>query len=196
MRERLPALTALLLLAALVAGTWWAAHYTHSTVELDPPRRYTHEPDSWANGFVMLRTDEQGIAVNRLEGRFMQHYPDDDSYHVDAATALVKQKQNPLTTATADLAIMDDAGQRIQMIGNAYVHRQPDTKGDRFSIRSDQLTIYVDEDKIKTDRPAVIINGPNTLQGIGVEYDNTSRQLQVHRNAQVTLTPAQPPPAP
>lgn len=195
MRERLPSLTALTLLAALVAGTWWAAHYTHSTVELDPPRRHTHEPDSWAKGFVMLRTDEHGIAINRLEGDYMQHYPDDDSYHLDKARVTINQQDNPISSATSDIAIMDQGGARVQMIGNAYVHRQPDEKGDIFTISSKQLTLYPDQDKVETDDPAVIVNGSQTLQGKGMYYDNNSRQLQVHQNAHVTIPPSNTPSA-
>lgn len=189
MRERLPAITALFFLAALVAGTWWAAYYTHSTVELDPPRRETHEPDSWATDFVMLRTDENGIAINRLEGDKMLHYPDDDSYHLDQARITVNQDQNPLTTATSDVAIMDQGGARVQMIGDAYIHRQPDQDGAIFTIRSEQLTIYPDQDQIQTDDPAVVVNGSHTLKGIGMRYDNNTQQLQVLQDAHVTMTP-------
>lgn len=190
MRERLPSITALLLLALLVAGTWWAANYTHSTVELDPPPRQTHEPDSWAKHFIMLRTDETGLAINRLEGNVMQHYPDDDSYHIDEATVTVLQDSNPMTTATSDVAIMDEDGARIQLIGNAYILREPDPKGDTFSIRSERLTLYPHLDQIQTDDPATVINGAHTLHGTGMYYDNNTRQLQVHQNTNVIMTPS------
>lgn len=190
MRERLPSITALVLLATLVAGTWWAAHYTSSAVNLDPPRRQTHDPDSWAQGFVMLRTDENGMAISRLEGTEMLHYPDDDSYHVTQAKATTQQSENPMTTATSDTAIMDQGGDRIQMIGNAYVLRQPDAKGDLFSIRSPHLTLYPDQDLMQTDAPAIVVNGSHTLKGKGMYYDNTTRQLQVLEDTHVTLTPS------
>lgn len=193
MRERLPTLTAFFLLLTLVIGTWWAANYTHTTVELDPPRRQTHEPDTWAKDFVMLRTDEKGVAINRLEGDFMQHYPDDDSYHLNQATVTVHQNNNPATTASADTAIMDQGGTRVQMIGNAYVQRQPDEKNSVFSIRSPQLTLYPDQDKVQTEEQAVVVNGSHTLKGKGMYYDNTSRQLQVNQNTHVTLTPSNSP---
>ena len=190
MRERLPFFSAITLLASLVAGTWWAAHYTNSTIELDPPSRQTHEPDSWANDFVMLRTNEQGMAINRLEGDKMLHYPDDDSYHLNQVVVTVKQNTNPITTATSNTAIMDNQGSRIQLIGNAYVQRQPDEKGDAFSIQSQTLTLFPDEDKVQTDDPATVINGSNTLKGKGMYYDNTTRQLQVLHDSHVTMTPA------
>src|SRR5690606_1132850 len=88
MRERAPALVALLLLVTLVMGTWWAAEFAQRAIPIDPPRRVTHEPDSWARSFVMVRTDSQGVANNRLEGETMKHYPDDDSYEITRAKAI------------------------------------------------------------------------------------------------------------
>lgn len=189
MRDRLPGITALALLTILVAGTWWAAHYTQSTIELDPPSRSTHEPDSWAEHFVMLRTNEQGVAINRLEGDFMQHYPDDDSYHVDKITVKIQQNENPLTTGTSDTAIMDQGGAQIQMTGNALIKRQPDENGNIFSINSAQLTLLPHEDRIHTKHPATVMNGNQTLQGKGMYYDNSTRQLRVLQNTEVTMPP-------
>lgn len=193
MRERLPSLVALLLLTLLVISTWWAANYTLSTVALDPPPRQTHEPDAWANDFVMLRTNEDGIAINRLEGSYMLHYPDDDSYHLDEVQVAVNQIENPMITAESNSAIMDQEGARIQLIGDALIYRQPDTEGNPFSIRSEHIVLYPNQDTIETDKPAVVVNGPRTLEGIGMTYNNNTRQLHVHQASRVTLTPTPAP---
>lgn len=189
MRERLPTLITFLLLIALVIGTWWAAYYTNTTVALDPPRKNTHEPDSWAKDFVMLQSNEQGVATNRLEGSFMLHYPDDDSYHLDQIIARGYKENNPITTGTSDTAIMDQGGERIQMIGNALIHRQPDEKGELFSISSHRLTLFPHQDKVHTTDPATVIDGPNTLKGKGMYYDNNTRQLQVLEQSHVIMSP-------
>src|SRR5690606_26285811 len=102
---------------------WWAADYAQRAIPIDPPARVTHAPDSWAQNFVMVRTDETGVAVNRLEGVRMQHYPDDDSYEITQAKAIGQQPDAPITIGTSDIAIMDQDGARILMKGNAHVHR-------------------------------------------------------------------------
>ena len=193
MRERLPSLVALLLLPSLVISTRWAANYTLSTVALDPPPRQTHEPDAWSNDFVMLRTNEDGIAINRLEGSYMLHYPDDDSYHLDDVQVAVNQIEKPMITAESNSAIMDQEGDRIQLIGDALIYRQPDTEGNPFSIRSEYIVLYPNQDTIETDKPAVVVNGPRTLEGIGLTYNNNTRQLHVHQASRVTLTPTPAP---
>lgn len=193
MRERLPSLVALLLLVLLVLSTWWAANYTLNTVALDPPRRQTHEPDTWAQNFVMLRTNEEGIAINRLEGAYMLHYPDDDSYHLDETIITLNQIQNPIMTAQSDNAIMDQDGARIQLVGNALLQRQADANGDVLSVRSERIVLYPNQDTMETDDPAVVRNGSHTLQGTGMTYNNTTRQLHVHRDSHVIMTPTAAP---
>lgn len=196
MRERGPALIAIILLITLVAGTWWAADYARRAIPVDPPARVTHEPDSWAHNFVMIRTDSTGRAVNRLEGVTMRHYPDDDSYETDQVKATGQQADAPVTIGTADLATMDANGTRIVMNGNAHVHRLPDESRDVLDITSEQLVLFPDDDVVETDYPARVINGPHVMHGTGMRYDNKTGQLQVFSATDVKLsgqkTPSRP----
>src|SRR5690606_30505001 len=168
MRERAPALIAVLLLLILVVGTWWAADYAQRAIPIDPPRRVTHEPDSWAQDFIMVRTDQNGVAVNRLEGDHMNHYPDDDSYEITRAKAIGQQPGSPITIGTSDIAIMNDDGARIIMKGNAHIHRLPGPDRSAIDVTSEQLTLLPDEDVVFTDLPALVINGKSTMNGKGM----------------------------
>ncbi|MFA5520692.1 MAG: LPS export ABC transporter periplasmic protein LptC [Castellaniella sp.] len=188
MRERGPTLIAVTLLMALVAGTWWAADYVQRAVPIDPPARLTHEPDSWAGRFVMIRTGPDGVAINRLEGLAMRHYPDDDSYEVDHARATGQHADAPVTISRADHATMDAEGTRIVMQGNARVHRLPDLERAELDVQSERLVLYPDEDVVETDLPATVVNGPHVMYGIGMRYDNRSRTLQVFSATDVKIS--------
>lgn len=187
MKERLPALVALILLITLVAGTWWAADYAQRAIPIDPPARLTHEMDSWARDFVMLRTDPTGKPINRMEGTYAEHFPDDDSYHVTEPRAVGQQAANPITVGTADTAIMEQGGKRIIMNGSAHVHRQPDAENDALDVRSEQLIIVPEDDVIYTDLPAVIHKGNSRMSGKGMHYNNKTRQLQVSASTDVEI---------
>lgn len=188
MKERIPAMIAIALLLTLVVGTWWAADYAQRSIPLDPPRRVTHEPDSWAQNFVMVRTDPKGVAMNRLEGARMQHYPDDDSYKVWTAKAIGQQPGSPITIGTSKIAIMDQDGARILMQGDARLYRQADKDRAALDVTSDELTLLPDEDIVFTDRPALVINGNSTMNGKGMRYDNKTRKLQVFSATDVKIS--------
>lgn len=187
MKERLPALIALALLLTLVAGTWWAADYAQRAIPIDPPRRLTHEMDSWGRDFVMLRTDQNGRPVNRMEGEYVEHFPDDDSYHVRAPRAIGQHQDNPLTIGTAKTAIMENGGRRIVMNGQAHVIRQQDANNDALDVRSEQLILVPDEDVIYTDLPAVVLKGNSRMSGTGMRYNNKTRQLEVSASTDVEI---------
>ncbi|MGG4773453.1 LPS export ABC transporter periplasmic protein LptC [Paenalcaligenes sp. Me52] len=188
MREKLPSLVAMILLTILVAGTWWAADYTHRSIEVDPPRRFTHEPDSWAKNFILVRSDEQGRALNRLEGKHMLHFPDDDSYEITDARAVSNQVDSPIMIATANTAIMDQDGSRITLVGDAHAQRLPDAERKPLDVRSEVLVILPDEDVVHTEEPALVVNGNSTMRGTGMRYNNTTRQLEVFSASDVKIS--------
>lgn len=188
MKDRLPSVVALMLLTCLVIGTWWAADYAQRAVPIDPPRRVTHEPDHWAANFVLIRSDESGMAVNRLEGDYLEHFPDDDSYEIQQARAIGQRPGSPLTIATSDTAVMDQDGARVVMTGNAHVHRLEDSENPPLDVKSDVLVIFPDEDLITTDHPALVVHGNSTMNGKGMRYDNKTRQLQVYSSSDVKIS--------
>lgn len=191
MKERAPALIAILLLLGLVMGTWWAADYAQRAIPIDPPRRITHEPDSWARNFVMVRTDEAGVAINRLEGEQMHHFPDDNSYKVAVARAVGQQPGSPVTIGTSDIAIMDQEGARIIMKGNAHVHRVADAENEPLDVTSEQLTLLPDDNIVETSLPALVVHGKSTMNGKGMRYDNNTRQLRVFAATDVKISGAE-----
>ncbi len=188
MRERFPSIVAVLLLGLLVLGTWWASDYALRSIEIDPPRRMTHERDSWSKRFVMLRTDPSGYAINRLEGTTMEHFPDTDAYEITAPRAVGHQPDSPITTGTADHGTLDQHGDRIVLNGNAHLERLPDGTNQRLDIRSEQLIIEPDRDLVHTDQPVVVIKGHSTLRGTGMRYDNRTRQLTVTAASDVKIS--------
>lgn len=188
MKDRAPSLIALVLLLVLVSGTWWAADYAQRSIATDPPRRVTHEPDSWAYDFVMIRTDPSGVAANRLEGTEMQHFPDDDSYEITTAKATGQRPGTPVTVGTSNIAVMDQDGARIIMKGDAHVHRFADEERPALDVRSDQLTLRPDDNLVFTDLPARVVNGKSTMNGTGMRYDNNTRQLQIFSASDVKLS--------
>jgi len=188
MKDRLPSVVAVLLLTSLVIGTWWAADYAQRAVPIDPPRRITHEPDHWAAQFVLIRSDENGMAINRLEGDYLEHFPDTDSYEIQRAQAIGQQPGSPLTRASSDTAVMDQDGTRVVMTGNAHVHRREDAENRALDVKSDVLIILPDEDVVFTDHPALVVHGNSTMNGTGMRYDNKTRQLQVYSATDVKIS--------
>lgn len=196
MKDRLASGISIALLVALVGGTWWAADYAQRAVQQDPPRRMTHEIDSYVENFVMVRSDLNGIPGTRMEGDLMQHYPDDDSSEVTRIKTVNQRADRPLTMVTAQHARMDEDGARVVMRGDVHFQRLPSEGRAALDIRSETMTLRPDEELATTDQPATIVNGRSAIQGRGMRYDNITRELSVEQRTRVQIAPAGQSPSP
>jgi lipopolysaccharide export system protein LptC len=192
MKERFAIIVSLVILTSLVMGTWWAADYSQRAVEIDPPVRLTHERDHWATQIVLVRTDENGLVIHRLEGDLMEHFPDDQSYDVVRPRAFGLKADNPLTIATARSATVFEEGDRIVMKGDAVVLRLGDAKRQPLNFRTDEVTMLIKKDLAYTDLPAIATSGRSRMSGTGMRYNNATQQLDVFKSTDVEIAPKDP----
>lgn len=189
MKERFALIVSFVILTSLVMGTWWAADYSQRAVDIDPPVRLTHERDNWAKQIVLVRTNEHGVAIHRLEGDLMEHFPDDKSYDVVRPRAFALKSDNPLTIATSRTATVYDEGDRIVMKGDAIVLRLGDAERQPLNFRTDAVTMLIKEDLAYTDLPAIATSGRSRMSGTGMRYNNATQQLDVFKSTDVEIAP-------
>jgi lipopolysaccharide export system protein LptC len=189
MKDRFPTIASTVILAALVVGTWFGAHYTQRAVTPDAPPKHTHEPDSWGKVLTIVRTDENGYAISRVEGEYMEHFPDDGSYDVIQPRAYSVKPDSPPMVATSQLATVLDDGNRIVMKKDAIMMRLPDESREPLSVTSDEITLLLNEDVAYTDLPALAVDGRSTLNGVGMKYDNKTGKLDVSQSTDVVIAP-------
>lgn len=189
MKERFASLFSLFIMICLVIGTWWASDYTQRAVEIDPPSRATHEPDTWAKNFVLLRTDSEGMAINRLEGDYLEHFPDNKSYELKFPRAFGIKPGNPVMVGTSQKGIVFDEGKRIVMQGDAVLLRVGDDKRAPLHFTSQEITMLPDDEITYTDLHGVAVSGRHRMTGTGIRYNNATQQLEVQRATDVVIAP-------
>ena len=189
MKDRFPTVASIVILAALVIGTWFAAEYTKRAVSLDAPAKQTHEPDSWGKMMVMLRTDETGLPTSRIEGDYMEHFPDDDSYDIAQPRAMSIKPDQPTLVGTAQMATLLEDGNRIDMKKDAVIMRLPSDTIEPLNVSSEKITLLMNEDVAYTDLPALAVRHRSTLRGVGMRYDNKTGELKVFESTDVEIAP-------
>jgi len=193
MKDRFPTIMSLVILLALIIGTWVAAEHTKRAVVLEAAAKKTHEPDSWSKNFTVVRTNEAGLAISRLVGQYMEHFPDDGSYDITNHVATNVPKEGRVTQGTAKMATVLDEGNRIVLKGDAYVFRLPEKDDtDPMNVSSEEMTMLVKEDVAYTELPAVAKDGRTQLSGIGMHYNNKTGELSVKQSTDVVISPKQP----
>lgn len=189
MKDRFPTVASIVILLALVVGTWFGAQYTQRAVQIDVPAKRTHEPDSWGQVMTMVRTNETGHAVSRIEGAYMEHFPDDDSYDIIQPRAFSLNPGSPTMVGTSLLATVLDDGNRVVMKQDAILMRLGDKERQPLNVTSEQITLLLNEDVAFTDLPALAVQGRSTLNGVGMRYDNKTGELKVLESTDVEIAP-------
>ncbi|MCD8504096.1 MAG: LPS export ABC transporter periplasmic protein LptC [Burkholderiaceae bacterium] len=189
MKDRFPTIASIVILVGLVIGTWFAAEYAQRAVQLDAAAKQTHEPDSWGKTMIMLRTNETGLPISRIEGDYMEHFPDDDSYDIVSPRAISIKPDQPTLVGTSRMATVLDDGNRVVMKKDAVVIRLASETTDPMNVSSEEITLLMDEDVAYTDLPAIAVRNRSTLKGIGMRYDNKTGELKVLDSTDVEIAP-------
>lgn len=190
MRDKLTSGIASALLLALVGGTWWASDYARRSIPVDPPRRMTHEMDTFIDRFVMLRIDEHGLPTTRLEGQYAEHFPDDDTYEITLPRAVSQRPDRSVTIATARRGHVDQDGDLIVLREDVEFQRPAHAEVHGLTITSEEVTLRPNEDLAYTKLPAIVTRSDGSqISGTGMHYDNKNRQLSVAADASVRIVP-------
>jgi lipopolysaccharide export system protein LptC len=109
--------------------------------------------------------------------------------------------QGRLTTATAKLALSNDAGTEVQLMGDAVVIREPLQQADgswlpRLEFRGEFLHIFADDERVKSHLPVVLTRGQDQFSGDTFAYDNRDQVAELKGRVKGMLVPRRTAPAP
>jgi lipopolysaccharide export system protein LptC len=192
--DRLTIYLPVILMGLMALGTYWLARNTPSFAPAAQQRPARHEADYFLRRFSVKSFDPNGRLKSELYGVEARHYPDTDTLEVDQPRIRAYNERGALTLATAKRAISNADGSQVQLIGDAVVTREPakDAQGrttPRLEIRSEFLHAFVDQEKVRTNRPVVILRGDDQFTADGLDYDNLDRVLDLRGRVRGTLQP-------
>ena len=185
-----------ILMGLLALGTYWLARNTPTFSAPGAERAPTHEPDYFLRNFSVKSFDAQGRLKSELRGSEARHYPDTDTLEVDNPRIRSYNDQGALTLATAKHAIASGDGTQVQLVGDAVVTREGAKQANgqpapNLELRGEFLHVFLDKEKVKSDRPVVLKRGADQFSADNLDYDNLDRVLELRGRVHGTLAPHQ-----
>ena len=177
--DRLAAGVSLLLLAILGAATYYLAEMADRSGTGPGTRKSSHEPDYFVERFAMTRLNAKGAPIFKMSAERLNHFPDDDSSEFVNPLLISLDPANPLLTLRADRGRSTSEGIETHLYDNVLMTRAPVADNPELRITSDYVLLLSEEDIARTDRPVRITFGDSFLTGVGMEFNNASRQLEV-----------------
>lgn len=187
----------LFLMALLALGTYWLVRNAPVMGEVVTDATPTHDPDYFMRGFSVRSFGADGRLQSEVFGAEARHYPDTDTLEIDQPRIRSTNLRNQEARATADRALTNGDASEVQLIGNARVVRDggKDANGQTqlpMVFNSEYLHVFVNTEKIQSNKPVTLTRGADRFSANRMEYDNSGRVLQLYGQVRVVLAPPKP----
>jgi LPS export ABC transporter protein LptC len=184
LRERLPVIASIGMLAILAAMTGLLAQRASQEHRSTPQRTNPDQPDWFIEGFHLVRLGLSERVTWQISAQRMQHRPQNDAVELVQPTLLRIEPGRPTMVIRAQEAETLEMGDLTHLRGQVEVTRAADRDGPALKIRTERLDVLAPKDLARAAGPVRIERGGSNLTGIGMEFDNAARRLQVLADVQ------------
>lgn len=172
-----------LLMGLLAAATWWLVKNTpvHGEQRVKPPPR--HEADVVMRGFSVDSHARDGTLFSRLDGAEARHFPDTDTYELDAPRVRRIDARGRVMLASARTGLANADSSQVQLSGDARVLREPVAgpgpgAAGRLEFRGEFLELFTRTEQLRSHQPVQMRSDRGELQAGNFTYDHVERVAQ------------------
>lgn len=193
--ERLSLYLPVLLMGLLALGSWWLVRNAPQPQQPVQERAVGHEPDYYMRDFAVKSFDATGRLHSEIRGTMARHYADTDTLEIDQARMRSVNEEGRVVTASANRALSNSDGSEVQLFGNAIVTREASSQAgrapvQRLEFQGEFLHAWVNEERVRSDRPVTLKRGTDTFTADSMDYDNLEQVMQLRGRVRGTLMPA------
>lgn len=184
----------LVMMGGLALGTYWLVRNTPTTAGPEAAREVTHDVDYFMRKFTVRTFDQAGKLKSELHGEEGRHFPDTDILEIDNARLRSISPEGRVTLATANRAFSNGDGSEVQLSGNAVVVREAmrDARGQelpRLEFQGEFLHAFLNEERVTSHKPVVLIRGADRFTGDSFAYDNLEQVADLKGRVRGVLMP-------
>ena len=138
-----------------------------------------HDADFIIENFSISQLNTSGEIRYALSANKMQHFPDDDSTHLDRPKLINTEQDRAPLTITSKNALLSSNGDHAYFRGNVRVNRAAYGKRGELLMVTDYLHVTPNLDLAQTDRLVTITEGGNKTSAVGMEFNNQTRTVKL-----------------
>ena len=184
----------LVMMGVLALGTYWLQRNTPVFNTVEGNKEVRHVTDYFMRNFTVKNFDDAGLLKSEVMGAEARHYPDTDTLEIDQGRIRSVDTEGRLTTSTANRVLSNGDGSELQLIGNARVVRESlqDAAGRdtlRMQFSGDFLHIFLNDERVKSHKPVVLMRGKDQFSADTLAYDNLTGVADLKGRVKGVLTP-------
>lgn len=179
----------LVIAIALVLGSMWINMVLKKSALKDIPDIERTAPDYTVENFRYFRFLNDGTPQYEAIGKKLTHYPSNDIYKIEDPLVFILGEQKQLQTIKANDALIEDFNTKIHLSNNVEMEEEGIGNKAAKKLNTQYLLIYPDEEIATTDKAVKIVQGKNTMTGIGMTANSATKELEMHGRVHITLYP-------
>ncbi len=194
--ERLALYLPVLMMGLLALSTYWLVRNNHGAATPEGPAVINESADYFMRRANVKTFDESGRLKTEIAGTEARHFPTTKILEIDDVRVRSIGPDGRLTTASARRGLSNDAGNEIQLIGDALVVREAMPQADgrvlpRLEFRGEFLHVFTDQELVRSHLPVTLRRGADEFKGDTLSYNNLDQVAQLQGRVKAVMAPRQ-----
>lgn len=186
----------IVLMGFLALVSYWVVSLTPTTDLPKPEQAQSQAPDSVMRDFAIRQFAPNGSLKSELFGREMRRYPYNDTTVVDDTRGVQFALTGRRTSFSAQ-RLTTNGDQTIYWLeGNVVVirdaHSTPTGIEPKVEYRGEALTLYVEQDRLESNKPVTITRGNDRISANSLRYDDNTSVVNMQGRVRALLSPRSP----
>jgi lipopolysaccharide export system protein LptC len=187
--DRLRAWLPLLPLLLLLAGVYWLSQQVRP-LPVKPDASKRHDPDYIVSNFSATTLNEQGVPRYVVNAQRMEHYPDDDSTHLEEPRLTSLYSGHPPLHISASHGEISRNGEEVFLRDDVKIVRDATATQSELVVTTTYLHVLPDSEQADTDRPITMVEAHNVIDAVGMELNNKAREIKLLGQVRSQFEPA------
>ncbi|MBM3337771.1 MAG: LPS export ABC transporter periplasmic protein LptC [Betaproteobacteria bacterium] len=166
------------LFAGLAAASWGLNEFLQRA-RLDAASLRNEGPNAIIEKPQITRSDDQGQPQYLLQAQRITFIERDDRSLLERPVIVSLTAAKPRTVLQADQAEVSDQQNRVELLGNVVIQKDPFKSQPAARIDTSRATVLIREELVTTDALVSVQRGLSTLQGIGMRLDQKTQRVDI-----------------
>ena len=149
-----------------------------------------NEPDYIVEKFSFVRMTPEGKPRYLFYGAKLTHRPLGDVSEVERPIMQNMTPGEPPMTINALTARIRHQQNEVDLLGKVDILRPASPSAQYLRLKTEALTVFPDEDRMRSDQKVHMTLGDTTVAGNGMEANNATRQIQFKGRGRIVVPPS------
>lgn len=188
MRPRASSIFPAVLAALLAALTFWLERLVEGP-DAALAARDPGTPDFMIDDLKATKMNAEGRAEYSLAATKMVHFPASDITEVEQPRFVQFRSDAPPVRVRADRGTVSGNGKELYLHGDVVIVRDRTPERGELRVETEYLQLIPDAEVARTPEHVVITQDGSRLEGVGMEFNNKAREIELRSLVSGTYRP-------